>query len=192
MIPDIAFCLAAATLERGVPENHFSKLKSVAPNQSGSMVVIAFLVVNLHREYLKDIQEVLPRLSLIPFEALLGEMPSLLTSMKHFNGHLQSLVSPSFLDCQWVGVYLRDWDTIYDFSSVQSITHRDRNCLKVSATINQKPLDIESKNFVMTPFGLVVFWEGASWLWKKEWCDDKFSTVTPLHNGEHKLDLIVR
>jgi hypothetical protein len=40
------------------------------------MVVIAFLVVSLHRDSLKEIKETLlrPRLSLIPFEALLGEL----------------------------------------------------------------------------------------------------------------------
>jgi Fungal protein kinase len=196
-IPDIAFCLVAAILERGVLlENHFSTLKSVVPQRSESLIVIAFLVMHIHSESLKDIQEVLPRprLSLIPFEALLGETPSLLSgrdSMKHFDGHLQSLVTSTFLDCQWVGVYLRNWDILYVFNSVQSITRNDRNCLNVSAAINQQALDIESKDFVMTPFGLVVFWEGVSWFWKMEWCDDNFSSVRHLHDGGHKLDLVV-
>jgi hypothetical protein len=80
VIPDIAFCLIAAILERGVSENHFSELKGVTPSGIDSLVVIAFLVVNLHRDSLKDVKETLPRprLSLTPLEALLGELPSLL------------------------------------------------------------------------------------------------------------------
>ncbi len=196
VVPDIAFCLIAATLERGVLENHFSNLKTTIPRPSESLVVIAFLIINLQREYLDEIREFLPRprLSLIPFKDLLGETPSLLSgrnSMKHFSRHLQSLISTSFLGGQWYGVYLRDWDRLYAFDSVRSITSNDRNRLKISTMLTQQHLDIESEDFVMTPFGLVVFWEGASWLWKKEWCNDNFSSVTTSHNGRQKLDLVV-
>ena len=113
VVPDIAFCLIAATLERGVLENHFSNLKTTIPGPSESLVVIAFLIINLQRESLGEIREFLarPQLSLIPFKDLLGETPSLLSgrnSMKHFSRHLQSLISTSFLGGQWYGVYLRD------------------------------------------------------------------------------------
>lgn len=62
-------------------------------------------------DFLGKIREVRPRprLSLILFKDLLGETPSLLNgrdSMKHFNRHLQSSIPPSFLEGQWVGVYL--------------------------------------------------------------------------------------
>jgi hypothetical protein len=40
MIPDIAFYLIAATLERGVSENHFWELKDVTPSETDSMVGI--------------------------------------------------------------------------------------------------------------------------------------------------------
>lgn len=196
VIPDIAFCLVAATLERGVLENHFSTLMTTIPGPSESLVVIAFLTINLQQESLGDIREILPRprLSLIPFKDLLGETPSLLSgrdSMKHFTRHLQSLMSPSFFEGQWCGVHLRNWDRLYAFDLVQSITRNDRNRLKISTMLTQQHLDIESEDFVMTPFGLVVFWEGASWLWKKEWCNDNFSSVRTLHDGRQKLDLVV-
>jgi hypothetical protein len=197
VIPDIAFCLIAATLERGVSENHFWELKDVTPSETDSMVVIAFLVVNLHRDSLKEVKETLPRprLSLIPFEALLGELPSFLMGLdgtKSFAWRLQSSISPSFLNCEWVGVYLRDWDTLYEFSSVQSVKRSGETHLQVCATINQQPWEIESENYVMTPFGIVVFWQGgASWLWKKEWCDDNFAFARPLSNHGYALDFIV-
>ena len=60
VILDIAFCLIAATLEWGISENHFWKLKDVNPSETNSMVVIAFLVVNLHRDSLKELTETLP------------------------------------------------------------------------------------------------------------------------------------
>jgi hypothetical protein len=100
-------------------------------------------------------------------------------------------VSSSLLHGEWAGVYLQEWNTVYKYDAVQSVTKSGTNSLKVSATINHEPLDIKSENFVMTPFGLVVFWEGASWLWKKEWCDGTFSLAEPLPNIGHELDIIV-
>lgn len=198
VIPDIAFCLIAATLERGISENHFCELKGVTPSETDSMVVIAFLVVSLHRDSLKEIKETLlrPRLSLIPFEGLLGELPSFLMGLdgtKSFTWRLQSSITPSFLDCEWVGVYLRDWDTLYELNSVRLVKRSGDTPLQVCATINQQPWEIESENYVMTPFGIVVFWQmGASWLWKKEWCDGNFAFARRLPNHEHEPDFIVR
>jgi hypothetical protein len=104
-----------------------------------------------------------------------------------------SSISPSFLDCEWIGVYLRDWDILYEFSSVQSVKKSGETPLQVCATLNRQPFEIESEDFVMTPFGLVVFWQGgALWLWKKEWCDDNFALARPLPNQGHELDFIVR
>lgn len=195
VIPDIAFSLIAATLERGVSENHFCELKGITFSRMDSLVVIAFLIVNLHRDSLKDIREALPRpqLSLIPFEALLGAFPSFQTGKQraqYFPWRLQPSVSPSIFDCEWVGVYLRNWDTLYPFNSVQSVTKTGEDSLKASVTINEEPLDIESESFVMTPFGLVVFWRGVSWFWKKEWCNGNFSLSKPF-SQEHELDFIV-
>lgn len=67
--------------------------------------------INNQPDFLGEIREVLPRprLSLILFKDLLGETLSLLNgrdSMKYFNRHLQSSISPSFLEGQWVGIYL--------------------------------------------------------------------------------------
>lgn len=110
--------------------------------------------------------------------------------MNHFNDqHLASLLSSGFLNGQWIGVYYREESNrLYVFDSVESIAMSGLNCLNISVSINREPLEIKSDKFQITPFGLVVFWEGASWLWKEKWCGDSYSS----HNGGHASDLIVR
>ncbi|KIW36060.1 uncharacterized protein PV06_11640 [Exophiala oligosperma] len=144
---------------------------------------------------MQDIREIhlCPALSRIPFTTLLGELPSLMTghdTLKHFEPHLQSILVDDFLDCEWVGLYHRNWDSLYRFDSVQSIVKVDNNRLKVSAAIIE-PLNIVSNDFAMTPFGLVVFSEGVTWLWKKDWCNDRFPVVEDLGDCGHQPDLVV-
>ena len=108
-----------------------------------------------------------------------------------FTWRLQSSILPSLLDSQWAGVYLRNWDTLYGLSSVQSVERIGETTLQVCATINEQLWEIQSENYMMTPFGIVVFWqEGASWLWKREWCDNT-TFARPSLNPGHELDFIV-
>lgn len=201
-IPDIAFVLVAAMLEQRAPGYRFQDLKTAISNKTEGLSIIASFVATFSLDlanYPEDLKSLpKPRLSLIPFDTLLGDFPSLLTgrhSTKYFTKYLNSLLSPSFLNCQWVSAYYREeHGTFYFSDSVQSITIKATNgpsLLNVSMLLNQQPLEFESKNYLMTPFGLIVFWEGVVWLWKKEWCSDNFSQE-PLPGGENELRLIVR
>lgn len=99
------------------------------------------------------------------FAALFGDISFLmgLDRMKSSTWCLQPSISPSLLDCDWVGVYLLDWHTFYEFSLVRGETP-----LQVFATLNQQPVEIKSDDSAMAPFGLVVFSQrGALWLWMK-------------------------
>lgn len=65
LIPDIAFCLMAATLEQEKPGNHYRKLRSAALNQSEGLYMIAFLVTNLYTEDLKATGQSSPQTTVI-------------------------------------------------------------------------------------------------------------------------------
>lgn len=202
LIPDIAFVLVAAMLEQGAPGYRFQELKTVISNQSDGLPIIASFVATFSVDFANNPEELnslpKPRLSLIPFDTLLGDFPSLLNgrqSIKCFAKYLNSSLSPSFLNCEWVSAYYREEnDRFYFPDSVQSITIKTTNgssLLNVSMFLNQQPLEFGSQNYVMTPFGLIVFWQGVVWLWKKEWCSDKFSQG-PTPRGENEPKLIVR
>ncbi|KAF2181207.1 hypothetical protein K469DRAFT_589660 [Zopfia rhizophila CBS 207.26] len=197
LVSDIAFCLVATALEQDSPDNHIKGLK-VFPDHSEGLVFIANCVIGLQRpQERRVLRHQLPRASCIPFKLLLGEVPRHLTvcCIKNYDEHLQSLLSPSFLDARdWHGVYFRELDRYYPLDSINSMIRDDQGRLAFSCVNNGVAWVLNSKYFTMTPFGLVVSCgpaePGAIWLWRKEWCCSEGSTTRPLYSKNSAVDYI--
>ena len=201
VIPDISFCIVASCLGRPSSDKHFSKLGINIPEHSESLVVIAFLAIQLQLEANRGIlNHPLPRIAYIPIQHILGGMPSVLTkspSIQRYDEHLQSLASSSFFELgEWVGVCIHgENNTVHVFDSVTSITRNGQAYLVVIGILNGIDVEAVANTFVIMPFGIVFYWEFASgivWLWKKEWCGDELSNARLSGSQTHQPTLMVR